>query len=158
MPDLWYVIQAMQGSPGWVNNIFKMKDPTKVKSAHANNEWIATHNLSKVFLACWIVLKTFIDVVKQDNQGTLPSSILHDWLLFQLHPADIHNTEHTPMLSNPFTHIFRQLWDAPQVMLTDLVTHYSDEVLANINVKSFFCIIDEAQVAGGEYIYGSVFK
>jgi len=138
-------------SPGWVNNIFEIKGAAKFKSARAHNEMIATRTLSKVFLACWIVLKTFIDVVKQDNQGTLPSSILHDWLLFQLHPADIPDTEERPTLFDPFTRIVVKLSGASQATLTDLVAHYSDQVLAIIKVKSFFCVIDEAQVAGEEY-------
>ena len=51
MPDLENVIKAMQDSQGWFNNIFKMEDPAKVKSACIDNKMIAMHTLSKVFLA-----------------------------------------------------------------------------------------------------------
>src|SRR5258706_11321946 len=74
--------------------------------------------LSKVFLARCIVLKTFIDVVSDDNQGKLPSSIRHDWLLFQLHPADIPIIKGPSTLHDPFTHIFWQLSGASQETLS----------------------------------------
>src|SRR6267154_3453799 len=108
-------------SPGWVNNIFEIKGAAKFKSARAHNEMIATRALSKVFLARWLVLKIFIDVVTEDNQGTLPSSILHDWLLFQLHPADIPSTKVRHTLFDPFTRIISRLSGASQATLTDLV-------------------------------------
>ena len=144
MPDLEYAIKVMQNIPGWKKDIFKTEDPAKVKSAHVYNETIAIRTLSKVFLARWIVLQTFIDVVRDDNQGDLPSSIRHDWLLFQLHPA---NTS-TSMIYDPFKHIFLQLSGASQETLDTLVGEYSSRVLAEIKAKPFFCVIDEAQVAG----------
>src|SRR5258706_9485067 len=103
--------------------------------------------LSKVFLARWIVLQTFIDVVSDDNQGKLPSSIRHDWLLFQLHPADIPIIKGPSTLHDPFTHIFWQLSGASQETLSTLVGLYSSQVLAIIKAKPFFCVVDEAQVA-----------
>jgi len=108
--------------------------------------------LSKVFLARWIVLQTFIDVVSDDNQGKLPSSIRHDWLLFQLHPADIPIIKGPSTLHDPFTHIFWQLSGASQETLSTLVGLYSSQVLAIIKAKPFFCVVDEAQVAGEVYM------
>ena len=142
----------MKCSPGWVNNIFEMKDPTKVKLANNQNESIAIRILSKTFLARWIVLHTFIGIVKEDNQGTFPSSILHDWLLFQLHPTDIHNTDELFTNIDPFGRIFHQLSGASQDTLSALILYYSDSVIKIIKARSFFVVIDEAQVSGEEYM------
>ena len=147
MPDLKNAINAMQDSPGWVNNIFKMENPAKVNSACLNNERIAMHALDKLFLARWIVLQTFIDVVSDDNQGKLPSSIRHDWLLFQLHHADFPIIKGPSKLRDPFTHIFWGLSGASKGTLTTLINQYACQVLAIIKAP-FFCVIDEAQVAG----------
>ena len=152
MPDLENAIKAMRDSPGWVNNIFEMEDPAKVKSACVDNETIAMRSLSKVFLARWIVLQTFIDVVNDDNQGKLPSSIRHDWLLFQLHTTDIPTIKGSTMLHDPFTHIFWRLSGASPETLSTLVIRYSSQVLPIIEAKPFFCVIDEAQVAGEVYM------
>ena len=152
MPDLHNAIKAMQDSPGWVNNIFEMEDPAKVKSACVYNEKIAMRTLSKVFLARWIVLQTFIDVVKKDNRGKLPSSIRHDWLLFQLHTTDVPTIKGPTMLHDPFTHIFWQLSGASPHTLSTLLIDYSSQVLKDIEAKPLFCVIDEAQVAGEVYM------
>jgi len=146
MPDLELAIRSMKDSPKWVYNIFERRDPTR---ANDQNESIATHILSKVFLARWIVLKTFIRVVMEYNQGTLPSNIQHDWLLFQLRPTDSRNTF---MINDPFTHIILQLSGASQGRLATLTAQYSSEVAGLIKFKSFFCVIDEAQVAGEAYM------
>ena len=152
MSDLHHAISTMKGSPGWVNNIFEMKDPMKVKLANNQNKLIAMRILSKTFSACWIVLHTFIGIVKEDNQGTFPSSILHDWLLFQLHPTDIHNTDELFTNINPFGCIFHQLSGASYETLSTLILYYSDCVTEIIRPRSFFVVIDEAQVAGEEYM------
>ena len=132
----------MQYSPGWVNDIFEMENPAKDKCARVN-ETIAMCTLSKVLLARWIVLQTFIDVVKDDNQGKFPSSIRYDWLLFQLQSTMPHD---------PFTFIFSQLSGASPETLSTLVIRYSFQVLSIIEAKPFFCVIDEAQVAGKVYM------
>ena len=136
----------MRGDPRWVDNILKMEDPAK---ASVDNETIATRTLSKVFLARWLVLKTFIDVVRDDNQGELPSSIRYDWLLFQLHPGNIKGPT---MVQDPFTHIFWQLSGASQETLDTLIGNYSSQVLQIITSEAFFYVIDEAQVAGEKYM------
>ena len=152
MPDLKFAIEAMQHSPGWVKNIFKMEDPAKFESVRDNNKAIARRTLSKVFLARWIVLETFIKVVMEDNQGKLPSSIRHDWVLFQLHHTDVPITEKPSTLRDPCTHIFGVLSGASIATLTNLDMKYSSQVHAIINVKPFFCVIDEAQFAGEVYM------
>ena len=126
-----------------------MKDPTKVKVANSQNESIAMRILSKVVLACWVVLHTFIGVVKEDNQGTLPSSFLHDWLLFQLHPT---NTDEFFTIVDPFGQVFHELSGVSHGTLSALIVYYSNCITEIIRPRSFFVVIDEAQVAGEEYM------
>jgi len=117
--------------------------------ANVLNESITTRILSKVFLARWIVLKTFIHVVMEYNQGTLPSNIRHDWLLFQLRPTDRRTAI---MINDPFTHIFLRLSGASQQTLSTLTDQYSHEVAGLTKFESFFFVVDEAQVAGEAYM------
>ena len=95
------------------------------------------------------MLYMFIEVA---NELKL-SNVKHDWLLFQVH----HHWD-TKTRQNPFKTIgLTMIKAACPTMLRDLTAEYSGKVFKIINSKSFFYVIDEAQVAGkvlhvGEFI------
>lgn len=144
MSDLEIAINLMQDSPEWVHNIFETNSSQGDRSANNQNEVIASHIISRLFLARWIVLSTFIDVVMEDNQGTLPPNIRHDWLLLQLD-----NTLTTSMISSDiFTGVMLQLSGASPKTLALLIEEYSAIITSNTGCHSIHYIIDEAQAAG----------
>jgi hypothetical protein len=151
MPDLEFALSLMKDTPGWVNNIFEMRTPQEIEHANNQNEGIATRILCKVFLARWIILHAFIEIVKRDNHGTLPLNIRHAWLLFQLRPTDTRRTDTLTgpiMMVDPFTYIMSQLSGASFQTLSSLIGHYSGCVAEITGLSSFFFVIDEAQAAG----------
>lgn len=135
----------MSASRGWTNDIFKAED---IQIAKSINEDIAFNRLEKVVLARWIVFRAFIEVAMQQTGGRLPDSIKRDWLLFQITPA-------TP--GHPFVALINTcLVGVSREVLVDLLAQYETTTVLgpafDPEHDSFFYVLDEAQVAGEQYM------
>ena len=84
--DLPFAINQMSKRTGWIQNAFQDRDPNVVRDAAQRNASIASDHVERVLLVRWIVFRTFIQIAKEKDGGTLPESIKHDWLLFQILP------------------------------------------------------------------------
>ena len=143
----------MKDTPGWYGRIFK--DNQAIQDAKETNVAIANRNLSKLFLARWIIFYAFLEAAKKLNNGELPQSIKHDWLLFQIAPSHI-DTSPTPLslwgLLDPFVWAMSALVGAGPTLLRTLTTEYILLVQGIIGLTTPYIVIDEAQYAGEEYM------
>ena len=148
----------MKNTSGWTDEIFTNLNSKGVLSAHpkhqARNTAIATNKISKVLLARWVVFQTFIEVAKElVQEGKFEGKIQRDWLLFQILPlVPIHGRD-------PFCAFINQTLNSVATgVLDDLLGQFSpDSVLGpsldfDSKRDSFFYVIDEAQVAGKQYM------
>jgi hypothetical protein len=84
--DLQTMIESIEESVSWVENIFKDKGPQKGTAETSELPFAIS---PRFFLARWIVFDTFIRVARELNDGALPENIRRDWLLFQILPLDL---------------------------------------------------------------------
>jgi len=148
--DLESTINSMGMAPGWIGNIFKDRTADDIKLANQSNEDIVFNHIYKVMLARWILFRTFVEVVKAENDGWLPETAKYDWLLFQVLPPFNVNGR------NPFSALMDAcLLDAPTDILLELLTPFTPSAVLGSAFKSrddlFFYVLDEAQVAGDHY-------
>ena len=94
-PDFAIAIDNMKNTPGWYRHVFK--DNQAIQDAIETNEVIAKRDLSKLFLARWIIFYAFLEAAKKLNKGKLPQSIKHDWLLFQIKLPPLTSTPAPPL-------------------------------------------------------------
>lgn len=138
-------------SSGWINNIFKDRDPEEVSNANTNNERIAFNRISKVVLARWIVFHTFIQVAKDLNGGVLRDDIRRDWLLFQILPlVRVHDMD--PFLALIDTCLVGVSYEVLRLLRAPLTPGGILGSAFDPTVDSFFYVLDEAQVAGQQYM------
>jgi hypothetical protein len=140
----------MSKSYGWNDYIFENPDPVQVQIAHTRNETIVANRVSKVLLARWVVFDAFVQVAKDLNGGVVDSRVRRDWLFFQILPlVRLDNMD-------PFSALIR-------TCLTAVDSEVLDSLRASLNPQrvlgsafnsttSFFYVLDEAQVAGKQYM------
>jgi hypothetical protein len=144
--DLQIMIDRMKTTPGWVPNIFHADN---IEDAKAQNVEIASNQLNKVLLSRWVIFHTFIEVAVEHNNGKLPDTIKHDWLLFQVFPRIFDDSE----MAHPFIALMNEcLVGAPNTVLAGMLEQFSPmEILPAFNfMNTFYYVLDEAQVAGDE--------
>jgi hypothetical protein len=148
--DLEFMIDIMRQSPGWIRDVFQDAAVDKVLAANQINEEIAFRRISQVLLARWIIFGTFIKVARSLNAGALPASIKHDWLLFQILPVVLVGD------MDPFLALSRVLIGASPALLRQLKDPLSPSTVLgsafNSSTDVFQYILDEAQVAGQQYM------
>ena len=144
----------MSRTPGWINNIFENPEACLVEKANAINQAIASHRVSKVLLARWVVFHTFIEVVKDFNGGHLDdASTVMDtrraWLLFQILPLGTSRDPFSQFIRDCLTHVDYGLlqslcesWDPVRVLGPAF----------NPTTDVFSYVLDQAQVAGARYL------
>jgi len=137
----------MSYSSGWVDNVFM--DPRGVKNANGKNSTIALITVSKLILARWVVFNTFIQVANElELEG---DTIKHDWLIFQILPlVRINGTDPFEALIN----VALGNVDFEMLLCLRAPLNPSSVLGSSFNSKadSFFYVIDEAQVAGEQYM------
>ncbi|KAH9970961.1 hypothetical protein BGW80DRAFT_1324650 [Lactifluus volemus] len=106
-------------------------------TSHRNRE-IAFYLLYKVLLARWVVFRTFIEVAREKNSGTLPSTIKRDWLIFQVFPVFAIRDEPFYAIINECL-VRASMRFSPSAILGPAFDPKHD---------TFFYVLDEAQVAG----------
>jgi hypothetical protein len=148
--DLKFMTDIMPESPGWTRDIFQDTAVDKVCAANQANEEIALRRTSQVLLARWIIFETFITVARSLNDGALPESIKHDWLLFQILPMALIGD------LDPFLALSRLLIGTSPSLVRQLQTPLSPRTVLrsafNSNTESFHYILDEAQISGHQYM------
>ena len=145
------MIEAMSATPGWVRNVMKDPSPQEVINANDSNETIAFNRISKVLLARWIVFQAFIEVAKDLNGGVIHPNIRRDWLLFQILPF-VHVNDMNPFLGLIHTCLVGASYEVLTSLRAQLVL---DKILGSAfdpTTESFFYVLDEAQVAGKQYM------
>lgn len=144
--DLETMIDIMSRTSDWTPDIFNCPDR---KGARHKNDNIAYNRISKVLLARWVVFEVFIEVSKHVYGGVLHNGAQRDWLLFQIHPA-IQVNGMDPFLAC----ITNCLQNVDSDLLETLRVELSPSVLgpAFSSQSTFFYVLDEAQVAGTQYI------
>jgi hypothetical protein len=141
--DLQEMVSRMSDTPGWVDNIFQGERADA--TAALGNEKIAKKCISKVLFARWKVFETFIEVARELNDGYLPDTLKHDWLLFQIFPVVVVDQGRHPLYS--FT--MDCLKGATTQMLDDLLDRTGpSKVLPEFANSTFFYVLDEGQVVG----------
>ena len=149
-------MEMMSGSPDWSRNIFMDPNSTGVRSVNhesqARNEAIASNNISKVILARWAIFQAFIEVANElKREGKHQGNLQRDWLLFQILPL-------VPIAGlDPFSALISQALDSVGTfVLKKLRSSFTPQSVLgpsfDSNHDSFFCVIDEAQVAGRRYM------
>ena len=139
----------MSRSTGWTPDIFRGCDSEGAQSADSVNRAIAFRQISKVLLARWIVFKTFIDVADQlRREGVSHDNIQQDWLLFQILPLVSINDMNPflALISLALSCVHSEVLEALRASLNP------SNVLGPSFKDSFFYVIDEAQVAGRQYM------
>ena len=139
----------MSRSTGWVPDIFRDCDPAGVQGPDSVNRAIAFRQISKVLLARWVVFKTFIDVANQlEREGVNLDNIQQDWLLFQiLLLVGINDMNpFLALISLALSCVHPEVLDALRASLNPSI------VLGPAFKGPFFYVIDEAQVAGRQYM------
>jgi len=142
----------MSQSFGWTADVFNLNS-TNILNANAGNrnQNIAINKISKAILARWVVFKTFMEVAEELEVDPLQDNIKLDWLLFQVLPSVRINYK------DPFLALISPALDSVQ---SDVLQSLRDEfspksVLGSsfdATTDSFFYVIDEAQVAGGQHM------
>ncbi|KIM32624.1 hypothetical protein M408DRAFT_20008 [Serendipita vermifera MAFF 305830] len=141
----------MSATSQWISDIFESRDPDKVSNANTSNEGIVFNRISKVLLARRIVFRAFIEESRVLNDGALHEQIKLDWLLLQILPL-VHVED-----KDPFTALIHScLIGATDGHLDSLNFGLAPtSVLGsafNPTVDKFFHVLDEAQVAGKQYM------
>jgi hypothetical protein len=158
--DLEYMIDGLESTPGWIQNIFEDSSPGSVSYNNQSNTRIAFDRITMVLLARWAIFGTFVQVAKNLNDGCLPESIKYDWLLFQVldfGSFKINDKIHT----NPFLTLI-------QMCLTGVGSNTLRWLMEDCHPgnilgedfdsthEKFLYVLDEAQVARNQY--GSSFS
>ena len=137
----------MSISSGWIDNLFPHgHQPTPA----ASNERIAENWISKALLARWAVFDTFIKVTKSIKGEVLDDNDRRDWLIFQTLPMVQHRDMDTFSAL-----IYQCLHGVSTEVLRILQNSYSPSVVlgsAFNPTDSFLYVLDEAQVAGQQYM------
>lgn len=142
--DLQATISRMAMSPGWESDIFK--DSSKTKTAAKSNETIVNMRMSRLLVARWIIFRAFLDVARECHNGKLPDSIKYDWLLFQILPFHFCG-------SDPFLDLIKaHLAGVSTDVLDQLDQCNPSTTIGPDFTGGFFYVLDEAQVAGEEYM------
>ena len=149
--DLEGMINRMASSPGWVNNIFTDPRPEKVLFTNGNNERIASNRISKVLLARWTVFQLFIDVAKELNGGVLYDDIRTRWLLFQILP-NVRIDDKDPFLALIHTCLLGVTSEVLDTLRSPLTPQKILGPAFDPPLNYFFYVLDEAQVAGKQYM------
>jgi hypothetical protein len=150
-PDLESMMRRMESSTGWMHNIFGGRSATETELANKVNGVIAGNRVLKVMLARWLIFRTFVEVTRSENSGSLPEKTRHDWLLFQILPiVGVGGVD-------PFLALINScLVGVNTDVLLDMLSELTPESVLGTSFRSprgaFFYVLDEAQVAGDTYM------
>jgi len=140
----------MSRSRNWTPSIFQ--DSSTTPTALQRNECIAENRISKALLARWVIFNTFIQEARSIKEGgVLDNDVRRDWLLFQALPI-----VHYKGMDLFSALILTCLSCVSDNVLQSLQLKYSPwDVLGSAfdsTVSPFVYVLDEAQVAGEQYM------
>jgi hypothetical protein len=148
--DLEIMIEMMSKTSGWISNIFVGRQQDDISNANTVNEEIADKRISKVILARWTVFRLFIEVAKELNGGALADNIRTHWLLFQILPQ-VRVSGMDPFLALIDSCLVGVTLDQLRSLRFGLApTNILGSAFAPLD--TFFYVLDEAQVAGKQYM------
>jgi hypothetical protein len=142
------MIDKMGHKKGWISDVFSSGRP---QAGNISNENIAFNLIYRVLVARWHIFQIFIEVAREQHNGSLPDDLKYAWLLFQILPSVRIASD------NVFVAFTTQvLQGASTEFLTDLLLNIGPKTVLgsafDVDRDRFYYVLDEAQVAGERYL------